>query len=219
MKQIEIIVADDHPLIRSGIKKEIENNERFNVIGESGDGEEALKLIRTLNPGIAVLDFEMPGLNGLEILKKIKSEKSDTKIILLTMHRDKKIFYKALDNGVCGYILKDDAVNEICDAIEAVSNGGHFISASLSQILTSKVNDDSKVIEIRKLINDLTPTELIILKLISELKSNQQIADKLFISKRTVENHKVHISDKLLLKSARELFKFAIRNKECIESN
>ena len=216
MKKTTIIIADDHPLFRSGVRNELESIENFSVIAETDNGEEALKLIKEMNPDVAVLDFEMPKLNGLEILQNLDKDKAVTKVILLTMHRDRKIFFKALDAGVSGYVLKDDAVLDIVKAVEMAISNQHFISGKLNEVLIERaktVITDDKIIN---LINTLTQTEKRILSLIADLKSNEEIAELLFISKRTIENHKVNISSKLQINGSRNLLKFALKNKDHI---
>ena len=216
MKKTTIIIADDHPLFRSGVRAELDNVNHFDILAETGDGEEAYKLIQNLKPDVAVLDFQMPKLNGLEILSRLDNSEYQTAIILLTMFRDKKIFYKALDEGVKGYVLKDDAVSDIVKAVTEVSSGRYFISGSLTDLLIEKSKNNKLNNDIEKLLNKLTPTERKVLILIAGLKSNEEVADILFISKRTVENYKVTIADKLELGGARELLKFALQNKEHI---
>ncbi len=213
MDKIRILVADDHPLFRKGVKQELESCEDFELVGETGNGGEALKMIMKLEPDIAILDFQMPEINGLEVVSKLREKKSGTQVILLTMHNEKKIFLKALDEGVRGYVLKDDAVLDIADAVYKVASGQTYISNSLSGILIEKLNSHSMNDKTGSLINSLTDSEKKILLLAAELKSNNEIAEELFISKRTVENHKVMISHKLQLKS-KELLKFALQNKD-----
>lgn len=216
MEKVKIIIADDHPLFRAGVRTELENVSHFEIIAESGNGEEALNLIQNLNPDIAILDFQMPYLTGLEIMQKLDRLNNNTQFILLTMHRDKKIFYRALDTGVKGYVLKDDAVTDIIKAVDDVIAGRYFISSSLAGLLLEKVKSNTVENEIHNLINSLTSNEKKILSLIAELKSNEEIASVLFISKRTVENYKVTLAGKLQLKSSRDILKFALQNKNLI---
>lgn len=214
MKKTTIIIADDHPLFRSGVRGELENIEHFKIVAETGDGQEAYQLIQNLNPDIAILDFQMPNLTGIDITLKLSSANRNTRVILLTMFRDKKIFYTSLDAGVKGYVLKDDAITDIVKAVNDVAAGKHFISEKLTQLLIEKAKKDSVENISLALLKKLTPTEKKILDLISNLKSNEEIAETLFISKRTVENHKVSIADKLDLQGSRELLKFALQNKD-----
>jgi len=217
VQEISIIIADDHPLFRSGVRSVLETVDNFRILAEMGNGFEALKLIKELKPDVAVLDFQMPDLNGIEITEKLRAIKNPVKIILLTMHDAKRIFFKALDAGVNGYLLKDDAVLEIVNAINATQTGDEYISKSLVNLLVKKTTTYSADTNINKLLAQLTVTENKILSLIADLKTTDEIADILFISKRTIENHKVNISRKLRLESSRELLRFVIQNSEYIQ--
>ena len=214
--KITLIIADDHPLFRSGVRAELETVPEYQIIGETGEGSEALEMIRNLHPQIAVLDFEMPGMTGLEIAGQVSENQLNTRIILLTMHQDNKIFHKALDLGIQGYVLKDDTVTDIIAAINTVASGKHFISDGLSKILIEKSGSPNERNEQISRIEELTAAEKRVLSLVAELKSNDEIAGILFISKRTVENHKVNITSKLGLKSSRQLLKFALEHQSLI---
>lgn len=217
MQEISLVIADDHPLFRSGVVSVLEKSGKYKVISETGNGSEALELILKFKPDAAILDFQMPDMNGIEITEKLKELNSSVKVILLTMHDAKKIFFKALDAGVKGYILKDDAVLEIVNAIESVTAGNEYISKSLVNVLVKKAITSSGNNKIVDLLTELTVTEHKILALIADLKTNDEISDILFISKRTIENHKVSISKKLQLNSSRDLFKFGVQYSEYIK--
>ena len=214
MNKIRILIADDHPLFRMGVRQELESCPDFELVGETGNGNDALNLIIKLNPDVAILDFQMPGYNGLEVVSKLREKNIETQVILLTMHNEQKIFLKALDEGVKGYVLKDDAVLDIIDAVNNVVSGKTFISNSLSGVLVEKFNNHQMNDKIGILINCLTVSEKKILSLVAELKSNNEIAEELFLSRRTIENHKVIISHKLQLESSKDLLKFALQNKD-----
>ena len=210
---LRIIIADDHPLFRSGTRAELEKIPEVQILGEAGDGEAALELIQKHQPDIAVLDVRMPKLTGLDVAEKLMEEDCPTKIILLTMHRERKLFLKALELGVRGYLLKDALVNEIQQAIQGVARGQYYLSPELSGLLVEKSSRNriqKANLDFREI---LTPSELKIFHLISELKSNQEIAEILFISKRTVENHRVNICRKLKIKGANALLKFAVKHR------
>lgn len=217
MADIRIIIADDHPLFRYGVRAELESISNFKIIGEAGDGSEALELIKKHKPDVAVLDNQMPGLTGIEISQELEKSGSDTKVILLTMHNDKKTYQKAFEAGVRAFVLKDDAVLDIVDAINKVTTGNEFISSNLTKIILDRLKNDPGNDKIISLINELTPAEKKLLLLVSDLKSNDEIAEILFISKRTIENHKVSLTRKLQLKSSKDLLKFAIQNKELFQ--
>ncbi len=216
MSRVRILLADDHPLFLAGVRSELVNNPDYEIVFESGNGKEAYEKIIELAPDVAILDFQMPEMTGLEICEKITSEGSATKIILLTMHNDKKIFFRSLDSGVKGYVLKDDVVIDIDEAVKLVAKGEHYISKSLTGALIEKATLKNTNNGVREKLELLTPSELRVLRLVALLKRNDEIAEELFISKRTVENHKGSIAAKLELNSARELMKFAVENRAII---
>ena len=217
MKDLKIIIADDHPLFRAGVRAELESIVNFKIIGEVGDGIEALNLIKKHKPDVAVLDNQMPGLTGIEVSWELQKLESKTKVILLTMHNDKKTYQKAFESGVKAFVLKDDAVLDIVDAINKVTSGDEFISSNLTKIILDGFKNDHGKDKIIGLINELTAAEKKLLLLISDLKTNDEIAEILFISKRTIENHKVSLTRKLQLQSSRDLLKFAIQKKELLK--
>ena len=205
-----ILIADDHPVLRAGIKRVIMGQTGFQNIIEAETGDRALELIMQKQPDIAVLDIQMPGVTGMQIAEKLENADLKTSIILLTMFDDKNIFLKALELGVKGYILKDSTESEIAEAVNKVAEGEFYLCPRLSALL---VKDKSKM-KNKNLFKQLTESEIKILSLVAELKSNDEIADELYISKRTVENHKTSISKKLNLPSSKNLLKFAVENKD-----
>ncbi len=214
---IKIIIADDHPIFRSGIKSVLQNDNQIKIIAEAKDGEEAVNLILKNNPEIALIDVEMPKMTGLEIARKIAAEQLDTKIIFLTMYKDEDMFNEAMNAGVYGYVLKENAVEDVLESVKIVSEGKYYISPMISGYLLNRMNKLNKVKSKTPSINDLTKTERTILKLISEEKTTKEIADELFISYKTVENHRNNISKKLNLSGIHSLVKFAIRNKAILQ--
>ncbi len=213
-EKITVLIADDHPIFRAGMRQVIEGDERCAIVGESEDGEAALRQIQNLKPRVAVLDIQMPKMTGLAVAQRADAMNLDTRIILLTMLDDKRVFLEAMETGVKGYVLKDSASTEILRAIVAVSGDRHYISPTLSGLLVEKRNKGG---QLPPLVETLTPTEARILKLIANLKSNQEIADELFISRRTVENHRVNIARKLSLSGTNSLLKFALQHKADLE--
>lgn len=201
-----IIIADDHPLILKGLLDFlIENN--FNVLASAKNGKEALALIKAHTPDIAILDIKMPFLTGLQIAETCKSEKLQTKIVLITFEKDEKTYNAAKDLGVYGYILKEFALEEIENCIASVTKDKAYFSPDLIEFI--KINQAPEKLA------TLTDAEKTILKLISESKTAKQIAKELFISARTVEKHKSHIRTKLVLGSKSEsLYLFAKENVE-----
>ncbi len=205
-----ILIADDHPLFRAGLRQALEKGSGLRIIAEVENGEDALAVLVNQKPDVAVLDIQMPRLTGLEIAKRAEHIGLETRIILLTMLDDKKIFLDAMESGVKGYVLKDGAVSEIRSAIATVIGGKHYISPSLSGLLVERRRGGPATPEL----SSLTAAELGVMKLIAELKSNQEIADDLLISKRTVENHRVNISKKLNLTGSNAILRFALKHKD-----
>ncbi|MFA6979447.1 MAG: response regulator transcription factor [Ignavibacteriaceae bacterium] len=212
-KLTKLIIADDHPLFRKGLVDLISTISQFSICGQADDGIEAIDLIKKNNPDIAILDINMPGMNGFDVAKKIKSDKLAVDIIFLTMYNEEELFNKAMDLGVKGYILKECAVKDILDCIISVSEGKHYISPVISDYLVNRssilnINENQK-----SGIDKLTPTEKQILQLIAENKTSKEIADKYFISIRTVDNHRMNICNKLSIHGSNALLKFALENK------
>lgn len=215
MKQqpIRIVIADDHPIFREGLKKIIERDTGLQVVGEAENGDLALEQITTLRPEVAVLDLDMPVKDGFAVVRALQEAKQSVKLIILTMHNSEAIFHSALDLGVAGYVLKDGAIGEITKAIHTVVAGRNYISPELSTYLLNRAQRTAALEQRQPPINDLTPTERRVLKLIAEEKTSREIAAALFISVRTVEHHRAHICEKLNLRGFNALVKFAIAHK------
>lgn len=212
-KEIKILLADDHPVYREGLIKIIHKEKNLKVCYSIGNGNEAWELIKTKKPPVAILDISMPGTSGLEIAKKIFEDKLPTKPIILTMYTDEEYLEEAMQNEVHGYLQKNSTEFEIIDCINAVLNGAFYISKELvDNLIASRKNQKPKN-EIEEVINKLTPAEKQILKLLSQNKTSSQIADELFLSFRTVQNHRNNISHKLGLSGYNKLLFFAIQHK------
>ncbi len=210
---ITLVIADDHPLFRAGVRQAIEADTSLQIVGEAADGETALAVINEKQPRVTVLDIQMPKMTGLLVAETLLSQNSVTSVILLTMFNDQKMFFQAMDIGVKGYVLKDAALQDIIHAIHAVADERYYLSPALSGLLIAKRSQSPPHIPEGSSVDLLTPAERQIVSLIAELKSNREIADRLFISHRTVENHRVNISRKLGLRGTNSLLKFAIQNK------
>lgn len=215
-KKTSIIIADDHPLMRRGIRDVLEENNDLIIIGEAQDGEETFNLTKTLQPDILIIDIDMPKLNGLEVINLLKKEQINTKIIVLTMYDKESIFNKAIDLGVIGYVLKDAVINEIIDAVKNVQDGKYYISPLISNFLVNRGLKSEKYPEVFAGISKLTPTERKILKMISQNRTTKEIANELFISIKTVETHRANICQKLGLHGTNALLRFALENKEIL---
>ncbi len=211
---IKVIIADDHPMMRSGVKSVLLTDPQIEIIAEAKDGEEAYNLILKHQPDVALLDVEMPKINGLEIARRIKSDNVKARIIFLTMYKEEDMFNEAMDIGAFGYVLKENAVEDVLESVKTVSENRYYISPIISGYLVKRLNTQNDFALQQPSINDLTKSERAILKLISQDKTTQQIADELHISYKTVENHRNNISKKLNLSGTHSLVKFAIKNKE-----
>ena len=209
--KIRIIIADDHPIFRGGLRQIISADESIEIIGEADNGEKALEIIHELKPDIAVLDIDMPKKTGLDVIRELKD--SNTKIIFLTMYAEEDIVDEAMDFGIKGYVLKDSAVNDIIECILSVNEDNYYISPNVSNLLVNRRNKSKNLIKKNPELGNLTKTERNILRFISENKTSKEIAEVLFLSHRTVENHRTNISNKLNLKGSHSLLKFAIENK------
>ncbi len=215
-EKIKIIIADDHPIFRDGLKQLIEKEDNMSVTGEAEDGQKALELILKNKPDIAILDMSMPEKTGLEVLRELRNKKVKTKIIFLTMFREEDIFNEAMDLGVEGYVLKESAENDILMCINHVAKDNYCISPLISNLMIKRMNRKSELDRQKPSLENLTPTERRILKLIAQDKTSKEISDILFISYRTIENHRTAISNKLNLHGAHSLVKFAIENKSLL---
>ncbi|MCY7360999.1 MAG: response regulator transcription factor [Ignavibacteria bacterium] len=211
--KIRIIMADDHPIFRNGLKQVIEEDIEISILGEADNGESALELIYNLNPDIALLDISMPKKTGLEVLREIQELKNKPKVIFLTVYADEDIFDEAMEYGISGYVLKDSAINEVVDCIKKVSKGDYYISPAVSSLLISQKERQRKFKQTESPLSKLTKTEKIILNMISEGRTSRDISEMLGTSFKTIENHRTNISNKLELKGANSLIKFAIENK------
>ncbi|MBI5403255.1 MAG: response regulator transcription factor [Ignavibacteriae bacterium] len=214
--KIKIIVADDHPIFRSGLVTAIGRCAEYEIAGESENGKDALGLIKSLKPDIAILDINMPGMNGLEVTKAVNKEKLPVKIIILTMYKDEDYFSEAINLNVCAYVLKDAATNEIIKCLEEVSEGEYFFSTGVLNYLVKRKTKKSSLEKENPGLKDLTAAEKQVLLKVAENKTSREIAEELFISHRTVQNHRNNICTKLNLKGYNKLLQFAIFNKNLL---
>ena len=210
MSSYRIVLADDHRMMRQGVKRIIEERPDLEVIGEASDGIELLSLLRQLAPHMVILDISMPNLRGIEATREIKSLYPNVKVLILTMYKDRDLLVQAISAGADGYLLKEDADSELYSAVETIRNSDHYISPTLAvevkhgfiQLLREHHKSLAPV---------LTTREGEVLKLIAEGKSSKEIAETLSISTRTADNHRTHIMKKLGSNKNIDLVKYAIR--------
>lgn len=206
-----VILADDHVLVRRGLKLILEENSNLEIAAEVGDGLELLSVLQKINPDLIILDVSMPNLRGIEAIPEIRRIRPNAKVLMLTMHKEEDYLYQAISAGANGYLLKEDAEKELFSAIEHIKNGKIYISPGLADqsmqnwARLRRGEDDSQHGE------SLTVREREILKLIAEGKSNKEIGDLLFISVRTVERHRANMMSKLSIRKTAELVQYALR--------
>ena len=208
-RKTKILIADDHPIFRSGLRQVIESDASMSVIAEADDGAAALSLIREHKPDIVVLDINMPDVSGFEVVASMRKEKLSSEIVLLTMHNEEAMFTKALSLGVRGYVLKDSATTDILNCLHAVRKGENYTSAELTKYLFKRATGQSTPVEG---LDSLTPTERRVLGLIAEYLTSREIADKLGVSVRTIENHRNNICAKVGVHGSHALMKFALQH-------
>jgi DNA-binding NarL/FixJ family response regulator len=204
MVPCQIILADDHPLIREAIKKSIAGIDNFQVVGEAGDGLELLELLEKSVPDLILLDISMPRFNGLEAAEEIKKSYPTVKIVILTMVKSREFLHRALQIGINGYILKENAFSDLISAIRTVQQGQIYLSSLINDQIMQIMADRNKPK------NPLTKREALVLKLLSEGKSSREIAELLFISIHTVNCHRSNIKKKLNLRKTADLVRYAL---------
>lgn len=207
---VKIVLAEDHHLVRKGLKSLLESESSFQLVGEAGDGLEALQMTEKLKPDVLVLDLAMPRMHGLEVIRRVRTA-TPTHVVVCSMHSDEPYVAEALRAGASGYVLKDGTPEELIGAVTAVSNGDHFLTprirkSALSAALGSTSRPDDPYY-------DLTERERVVLQHGAEGYSNAEIGQKLFISSRTVESHRANLMKKLNLTCQTDLVRFAIRRK------
>ena len=209
MSEINIAIIDDHKMVREGLRQLLEFEGDINVIAEAGNGEEGYQVIKSDKPDVVLLDINMPIMNGLELLKKIRMENDQTKILILTIHNEVEYLSKAVEIGVNGYVLKDSESSELKKAIIAVNRGESYIQPSIAPLLLELYNKEEKEDDGA---NVLSAREYEVLRLIAEGLFNKEIAYKLSISEKTVKNHVSNIFKKIGVSDRTQAAVYAIKN-------
>lgn len=205
---VRVVIVDDHVMVREGIKQLLEMDGDICVVGEAGDGEEGLAVLESTNPDVVLLDVNMPKMNGLEVLQKIKEKGIRRKVLILTIHNEIEYLLKAIEIGVDGYVLKDSELAVLRKAIFTIAEGDTFIQPSLAPFLKQKMAEPEQNINE----DILTKRELEVLCLIAEGMYNKEIAEKLFISEKTVKNHVSNIFKKIDVTDRTQAAVYAIKN-------
>jgi DNA-binding NarL/FixJ family response regulator len=210
-KAYRVVLADDHILVRRGLRRILEENADLEIAGEVGDGLELLSILNKIEPNLVILDVSMPNLRGIEAIPEIRHMRPEVKVLMLTMHKEEEYLYQAISAGANGYLLKEDAEKELFSAIKSIQDGKIYISPGLADqsmqnwARLRRGEDDSPHVEA------LTVRQREIIKLIAEGKSNKEIGDLLCISVRTVERHRANIMSKLSVRKTAELVQYALR--------
>ena len=211
---IDILLVDDHPVVRRGLKVTIEDDDQLRVIAEAADGHEALQLIEKLSPAVAILDIDMPGLNGLGVAREVSQRDFKTRIIFMTFHADEELMRAAMEAGGKGYLLKGSETEEVCAAIHAVNAGRTYIGSTMAAVL---LNQKSGPAGISPDLKFLTLMEKKILRLIADGLSSKEIGEELGSHYRTVENHRTNMCRKLGIEGANALARFALQNRSVLQ--
>jgi DNA-binding NarL/FixJ family response regulator len=211
--ELRVAIADDHPLLRKGLRQVLEADPNIKVVLEAGDGEVLLSEIELSRTQIAIVDIDMPKQDGFAVAEEINKRKLPVDVVFLTIHEEEAIFHAAMDLGIRGYILKDSALVEIVDAIRTIAAGQFYVSPPLITYLVHRRDRSQALLETAPGLKGLTASERRILHMIAENKSSKEIGAELFIHYRTVENHRVNICQKLGLHGTNSLLRFALQHK------
>jgi DNA-binding NarL/FixJ family response regulator len=211
--ETRIVIADDHPIVRKGLRQVIEEEPDLKVVGEAGDGEAGLALIRKLQPHVAILDLHMPKLDGFAVAQEIRKSNLPVAIIFLTFHSEVDLLHRAMDLGGKGYILKESALVDIVNGVRSVAAGRPFVSPSMTAALLERRVQAQALERTTPALGELTPSERRILSMIAAGKPTKVIAGELHVHPRTVETHRASICHKLQLNGANSLLRFALEHK------
>jgi DNA-binding NarL/FixJ family response regulator len=209
-EKVRIVIAEDHTILREGLRSLLSSSANFEIVGEAGDGREAIRQVKKFKPDLILTDLSMPRMNGMEAIKEIKRESPATKILVLTVHRAEEYILATFRAGADGYLLKDSTHSELLMAVKKVLSGTHYISPEISEKVIEGYIEGKKSLKSRTSWETLTQREREILKLIAEGYRNKEIAEDLCISVKTVEKHRANLMEKLDLHSIQALTTFAI---------
>jgi DNA-binding NarL/FixJ family response regulator len=214
MKKLRILIADDHELVRRGIRGLLETQRGWKVVGEAADGLDLVEKAKTLKPDVFVIDVSMPELDGLQAARKIREISPNARIVILTFHESDQIVRQALNAGSLGYVSKSDFAVSLIKAVDVVSEGRHFLGPKISEtVLDGFIKTGNQPERTERLPGQLPPRQMEVVRLLAEGKANKEIAASLGITVRTVETHRAKVMFKLGIHSYNELVRYAIRNK------
>ena len=209
---LRVVIADDHTVVRQGIRGVLEDLNGLEVVGEAGDGDEALALVRALEPDVVVLDVNMPGRTGLDVAGELRDEGTATRVLMLSMHDDPEYVLQAVRAGADGYVLKDVAPAELRDAVRAVHEGREYFTARVTQQLSVGLRKEIEEEQLRTRLDSLTKREREVLLLVANGLTNREIGEKLEISPRTVETHRERVMGKLRIRTVAGLTRFVVEH-------
>jgi two-component system response regulator NreC len=209
MSKIKVLLAEDHTIVRKGLRSLLDAETEIKVVGEAEDGRQAIEQVQRLLPDVVLMDITMPVLNGLEATRQIKKLFPQVKVLVLTVHSTEEYIFQILRAGASGYVVKQAAVSELVQAIQTVYQGDSFLSSSISRRVVEEYGRRAEAMEDKY--DKLTDREREVLQLVAEGRTNREIAQLLHVTVKTVEAHRAHVMDKLSLHSTAELTKYALR--------
>lgn len=212
MKKIRVLIADDHHMVRQGIKQILELENDIEVVSQASNGEEAVKLARQFKPDVTLMDINMPGMNGLQAIEELKKDEGVYKVVVLTIHQDREYLFKTIQLGAEGYVLKDAEASVLIEAIRTVSEGNTYIQPNMTSELVREFTRISTHSRSKEEENVLTSREIEVIGLIAEGLINKEIAKKLYISEKTVKNHVSNIFKKLNVSDRTQAAIYAFKN-------
>ena len=213
---LRVLIADDHAIVRRGLCAALAEDPQLTVVAEVGDGAGAVRALQSLRPQVAVLDYAMPGGNGLEVVAQANELGVECAFILLTMHKEEVLFNEAVSRGVLGYVLKENAVEELVAGIHRVAAGHHYFSPEISDFMAQRHRRAADFTTAKPGLQRLSAAEYQILRLIGQSRTSKEIASQLQISPRTVDNHRAHTAEKLGLTGVHSLVKFALEHRHSL---
>jgi len=212
MKALRILIADDHDLMRRGVKVLLQSRAGWEICGEAHTGREAVAKAETLKPDVVILDISMPDLNGVDAAKRIRTVSPDTEVLILSLHYSDQLIQDILESGIRGYIVKSDSERDLVIAVEALADHRPFFTPRATEVILRNFNEGKRVDSPRSIRDSLTSREREIIQLIAEGKSSKEVGSSLCISTKTAETHRANIMRKLHLHTTSELVRYALRN-------